>query len=156
MSDKTEDNDVCQYAVESAVQKGMEMCSDGEAREEAAKPFFGLERGEDIDCTAVLAGGLDASSTLEETRKWVHCRSNALFSEKDVGFEEATKRAWGEAADERQPFKNDTSPETEEDESEDSGGLEELMADSAGDESPDLPDPSDDPSDGLRDPDLDL
>jgi len=95
-----EGNEACEMAFQSALEKAMDYCGDG-AVERATGQFFGLDN--DYDCGDVLADGLDAGSTMEETRQWVHCRSLELMEEKEITFERATKLAWDESEDEKQP-----------------------------------------------------
>lgn len=99
-SDDTDDsNEACEMAFQSALEKAMDYCGDG-AVERATGQFFGLDN--DHDCETVLEEGLDAGATMAETRQWVHCRAVQLMGE-ETSFEAATKQAWEESEDERQP-----------------------------------------------------
>jgi len=100
MPEANDDEEVCQMVFESAFDKGAEMCSESGLRSIIRDR---LNLPEDIDADDILDYGLDASSTLEETRKWVYARTAELVIDEDVPLRKAERRAWQEAEDERQP-----------------------------------------------------
>ena len=96
----SEGEEVCQMVFESAFDKGAEMCSESGLRSIIRDR---LNLPDDVDAERVLNDGLDASATLEETRKWVYARTAEMVIDDDVALRKAEQRAWQEAEDERQP-----------------------------------------------------
>lgn len=115
--------------------------------------------GDTDDPQSILNRGMDADSSMRETREWVYARTVQLITQADEDVTSAKSQAWGEASEQRStPTVPEVEPDDEPDD--DAESIDELLDDEEDDgldletDDGNLFD-SDDTLD-VEDPDLDL